>query len=424
MKLKLIIFDATAITIFFRRQAEKSLGLLRIKLQKLTFCKNVIFILLFIINCKNDIQKPSILSLFFPVNGVESEKLGVVTSDFSSGGRFTLIDTASLLPLPSLSNIHSDAVLRYANGKVFIINRLNRDSILVLDPNIAFLPQQEFSVEPGSNPQDIAFINSSKAYISLYNRKYLLVVNPTSGVILGKIDLSAYSESSSGGNSGIDGFPEMSRLALHNSILYIQLQRLDRNHPSGFPYPGDDSYLLRIDTVTDQILGVTKTPARNPFGKMQIFTLGQEPHLIVCLPGKLGYLSELDGGIAGYNLAKGEFRESFLLLESEVGGDILDMVLKSETEGYAFVLDRGFNKSIVRFNPSTGKKISTIASYTSSAGNISGLALSSSGKLFLGDSGISTPGVSVFDTNQNPPVLLTPTPLSVGLKPFEMEILK
>ena len=383
-----------------------------------------IFILLLLISCKNDIQRPSIISLFFPVNGVESEKLGVVSSDFSSGGRFNIIDTASLLPLPSLSNIHSDAVLRYANGKVYIINRLNRDSILVLDPSLAFLPQQEFSVEQGSNPQDIAYINSSKAYISLYNRKYIIVVNPSSGVILNRIDLSAYSETSSSGSTGIDGFPEMSRMALYNSILYLQLQRLDRNHPSGFPYPGEDSYLLRIDTVTDQILGIIKTPARNPFGKMQIFNIGQDPHLIVCLPGKLGYLSELDGGIGAYNLVKGEFRESFLLLESEVGGDMLDMILKSETDGYAFVLDKGFNKTVVRFNPSTGKKTSTIATYTSSAGNISGMALSSSGKLFLGDSGFTNPGVSVYDTNQNPPVLLTPTPLSVGLKPFELEILK
>ena len=383
-----------------------------------------IFILLLLISCKNDIQRPSIISLFFPVNGVESEKLGVVSSDFSSGGRFNIIDTASLLPLPSLSNIHSDAVLRYANGKVYIINRLNRDSILVLDPSLAFLPQQEFSVEQGSNPQDISYINSSKAYISLYNRKYIIVVNPSSGVILNRIDLSAYSETSSSGSTGIDGFPEMSRMALYNSILYLQLQRLDRNHPSGFPYPGEDSFLLRIDTVTDQILGIIKTPARNPFGKMQIFNIGQDPHLIVCLPGKLGYLSELDGGIGAYNLVKGEFRESFLLLESEVGGDVLDMILKSETDGYAFVLDKGFNKTVVRFNPSTGKKTSTIATYTSSAGNISGMALSSSGKLFLGDSGFSNPGVSVYDTNQNPPVLLTPTPLSVGLKPFELEILK
>jgi hypothetical protein len=386
--------------------------------------KLYIFILLLLISCKNDIQRPSIISLFFPVNGVESEKLGVVSSDFSSGGRFNIIDTVSLLPLPSLSNIHSDAVLRYANGKVYIINRLNRDSILVLDPSLAFLPQQEFSVEQGSNPQDIAYINSSKAYISLYNRKYIIVVNPSSGVILNRIDLSAYSETSSSGSTGIDGFPEMSRMALYNSILYIQLQRLDRNHPSGFPYPGEDSYLLRIDTVTDQILGVIKTPARNPFGKMQIFNLGQDPHLLVCLPGKLGFLSELDGGIGAYNLVKGEFRESFLLLESEVGGDVLDMILKSETDGYAFVLDKGFNKTVVRFNPTTGKKTSTIATYTSSAGNISGMALSSSGKLFLGDSGFSNPGVSVYDTNQNPPVLLTPSPLSVGLKPFEIEILK
>ena len=34
------LHDAIAITNFFRWQAEKSLGLLRIKLQKLTFCRN------------------------------------------------------------------------------------------------------------------------------------------------------------------------------------------------------------------------------------------------------------------------------------------------------------------------------------------------------------------------------------------------
>ena len=33
--------DLTAITIFFRRKVEKNLGLLRVVLQKLTFCRNV-----------------------------------------------------------------------------------------------------------------------------------------------------------------------------------------------------------------------------------------------------------------------------------------------------------------------------------------------------------------------------------------------
>jgi hypothetical protein len=46
------INEATAITIFFRRLAEKSLGLLRIKLQKLTFCSNAINI--FFISCNQN----------------------------------------------------------------------------------------------------------------------------------------------------------------------------------------------------------------------------------------------------------------------------------------------------------------------------------------------------------------------------------
>jgi peroxiredoxin len=50
MKKSYIITDATAITTFFRRMAENSSGLLRIKLQKLTFCRYVITILLLLMN--------------------------------------------------------------------------------------------------------------------------------------------------------------------------------------------------------------------------------------------------------------------------------------------------------------------------------------------------------------------------------------
>jgi hypothetical protein len=56
--------DATAITIFFRRQAEKSLGLLRIKLQKLTFCRNAIN--------KNNIFL-FVLYLFYGIGSLQSE---------------------------------------------------------------------------------------------------------------------------------------------------------------------------------------------------------------------------------------------------------------------------------------------------------------------------------------------------------------
>ena len=385
----------------------------------------IIFLLFFsLYSCKNDIQRPSILSLFLPQGGSDVEKLGIVSTDFSSGGRFSMIDTSSLVALPALSYIHSDAVIRYFNQKIYIVNRLNRDSILILNPLLGYLPLQEFSMGSGSNPQDIAVVNDSKAYVSLYNRTYLAVVNLSTGQTYKTIDLAVYSEASSNSSSGIDGKPEMARMIINENILYLQLQRLDRNDISGFPSPNTYSYILKINIITDEIIGVSKTPYPNPFGKMQKISLGSDNFIAVCLPARLGYISQLDGGIGALNIATGEFRASLLYSEKDAGGDILDMVIKSETEGFAYVLDSSFNKSIQRFNPTTGAKTGTLATYSSNLGNISGLALSQTGKLFLGSAEYNNPGITVFETTNGELRQITPTPINIGLRPFDLEILK
>jgi hypothetical protein len=387
--------------------------------------KHIIFVIIFsIFSCKNDIQRPSIFSLFLPQGGSDVEKLGIISTDFSSGGRFSMIDTSSLVALPTLSYIHSDAVIRYFNQKIYIVNRLNRDSILILNPLLGYLPLQEFSMGSGSNPQDIAVVNDSKAYVSLYNRTYLAVVDLNNGQIYKNIDLAVYSETFSTSSSGIDGKPEMAKMIIYENILYLQLQRLDRNDISGFPSPNTDSYILKINIITDEIIGVSKTLYPNPYGKMQKITLGSENFIAVCLPARLGYISQLDGGIGALNIATGEFRTSPLYSEKDAGGDILDMVIKSETEGFAYVLDSSFNKSIQRFNPSTGEKTGTLATYTSNLGNISGLALSQTGKLFLGSAEYNNPGITVFETANGEIRQITPIPISVGLRPFDLEVLK
>ncbi len=387
--------------------------------------KHIIFVIIFsIFSCKNDIQRPSIFSLFLPQGGSDVEKLGIISTDFSSGGRFSMIDTSSLLALPTLSYIHSDAVIRYFNQKIYIVNRLNRDSILILNPLLGYLPLQEFSMGSGSNPQDIAVVNDSKAYVSLYNRNYLAVVNLNTGQIYKNIDLAVYSETSSTSSSGIDGRPEMAKMIIYENILYLQLQRLDRNDISGFPSPNTDSYILKINIITDEIIGVSKTLYPNPYGKMQKITLGSENFIAVCLPARLGFISQLDGGIGALNIATGEFRTSPLYSEKDAGGDILDMVIKSDTEGFVYVLDSFFNKSIQRFNPSTGEKTGTLATYSSNLGNISGLALSQTGKLFLGSAEYNNPGITVFETANGELRQITPIPINVGLRPFDLEVLK
>ncbi|MBP6741101.1 MAG: hypothetical protein KA146_13975, partial [Leptospiraceae bacterium] len=136
----------------------------------------------------NEIKRPPIESILLnsllvvPTAGLE--RVGVVTSDFGTSGKFAVINPDAQLSVPTVANIHSDAVARFIDGKVFIINRLNRDSVLILNPANGFLPEAEYSVGKGNNPQDIVKVNDNKAYITLYNSRNLLVVNPYSGAFI------------------------------------------------------------------------------------------------------------------------------------------------------------------------------------------------------------------------------------------------
>ncbi|HNI88083.1 MAG TPA: hypothetical protein PKX55_07985, partial [Leptospiraceae bacterium] len=125
----------------------------------------------------DDIKRPPLSNLFInsllviPSAGVE--RVGVVTSDFGTSGKFAVINPDTQLSITTIATIHSDAVAKMIDGKIFVINRLNRDSILILNPANGFLPESEYSVGKGNNPQDIIKVNENKAYITLYNSRNL-----------------------------------------------------------------------------------------------------------------------------------------------------------------------------------------------------------------------------------------------------------
>ncbi len=355
--------------------------------------------------CK-DIQRPPLWTLF--TAGTGQSRVGVVTTDFSSNGRFSVI-TADGFPLPGLSPIYSDAVARYQNNQVTIINRLGRDNIQVLEPALGFFTVQEFSVGSGSNPHDYIRISDAKGYVSLYNKNYLQIVQPATGFLIGAISLAAYAD--------IDGIPEADGMLLEGSSLYVALERLDRNQ-ANFP-PAGVSKLIEINTGSDAIVGSYDFPAANPYGKLKRVVLSGQPHLVVPCPNRLGFLSALDGGVVAFNLVTRTFRPGFLYSETTAGGDILDVEIASDTVGYATVLDAFFNKYLQKFNPSTGQKLAQLAYAPSSTGTISGLLLAPNGYLYAGDASFSQPGVRIYDT-QRSDALITPAPVSVGLRPFDL----
>ncbi|MCB1307278.1 MAG: hypothetical protein KDK30_03815 [Leptospiraceae bacterium] len=359
--------------------------------------------------CK-DIDKPDLLTTFLFPEG-SANRVGVISSDLGSSGRFSLVSYEGF-PYSTLTSVHSDAVGRFYNGRVYIVNRLNRDNIQVLDPALGFLTVLEFSVGAGNNPHDIAFASPERAYIALYERNYILIVNPQNGTTLGSIDLSPYADA--------DGIPETQALFVDGGRLYAALQRLNRNHPSGYLPPDNDSYLLEINIATDAVLATHTFPSRNPFGKFRQVNFNGEPHIIISCPNRLGFISAQDGGVAAFNLATRSFRSGLLYAETAAGGDILDVALRDENTAYASVLDAGFNKYIQRFDPSSGLRTGNVVAFTADSGFISGLTISSDGqKLFTGNADFNNPGVSIYDiTRGDAPI--TAAPVSVGLRPVDI----
>ena len=106
-----------------------------------------------------------------------------------------------------------------------------------------FSTLRQFSVGNGSNPQDIAFISDSKAYVTRYDSNELWIVNPTTGVHTGTVDLSSLADS--------DGLCEMDKMIIVNNLLFVSLQRLDRNY---YWLPSGTSYIAVVDCVADTLL--------------------------------------------------------------------------------------------------------------------------------------------------------------------------
>src|SRR5262249_22797232 len=151
-----------------------------------------------------------------------------------------------------------DAVVRKHGGLVYVVNRLFADNVQVLDPAQQFATRIECSTGNGTNPHDIAFLSDDKAYVTLFKRSNLLIVNPAAllncdGFTLGSIDLSSLADA--------DGNPDMDQMAIVGDRLYVSLQRLDIH--TVLRTPATNAALAVIDTTTDQLLGSIELTGEN-----------------------------------------------------------------------------------------------------------------------------------------------------------------
>ena len=266
----------------------------------------------------------------------------VITTDFSTGSTAFLAANATEAEV-NLLGIHSDAVGHYHDGRVYIVNRLGQDNILVLDAMDLRTPLTQFSVGNGANPHDIEIVAPDKAYVTRYDTASLLIVNPQDGAELGEIDLSAFADA--------DGLPEVAQIVRVGNRLYLSCQRLDRNGGWG---PADVSYLIVVDLATDALVDVDLDAE----GVQGIALSAANPNSMAVVGEQIavGVVAGFGDRAGGVEIVDTATNRSLGLVVSEedLGGDITSMVLVDQNRGYAVVADENFANSVRPFDLSSG----------------------------------------------------------------------
>jgi hypothetical protein len=341
----------------------------------------------------------------------------VITSDFTTGS-YSVIDLPSRRTFNdiALGGIHSDAIARFFNERIYVVNRGGVDSIQIIDPQQGFTTplNGELSVNTGgttgSNPQDIAFVSPTKAYVSRLRATQLLVINPTTLAITGEVDLSDKVKA-----DDLDGVPELAYMLVHNDRLYVVLQHLDFNTVNPVtnrpPVPVAPGEVVVLDTDTDAEVTTIVLNGTNPFTELQFSTA-----LDSILVSSIGDFGVNDGGIEAIDPATNTLDPDFVIGETAIGGDITHFQVVSATKGFAVITDTGFQNALVSFNPRTGERLATLLDPPPNT-FLPYFAINSLGELYLTLAGETTPtrGVKIFDTETDAD--LTATPIDVGLPP-------
>ncbi len=356
---------------------------------------------------------------FQPPPPPEAASVFVVTTDFQTGSYATFPVGAPGDVLTNLGRIHGDAVALHHDGLVYVINRIGGDSIQALDPQRGYATLWECSVGNGTNPHDLIFAAPDKAYVTLYEERELLIVDPSvgpscDGFVRGSIDLGTLADA--------DGIPEMDTGAILDGKLFVTLQRLDR---FAFFLPSDFSSIAVIDVATDRLIDADPTSdaldaivlaGKNPFTGGQGLMLDADGNIVVNDVGSFGDLT--DGGIERID-PRALRSLGFLMTEAELGGNLTDFVLVDETTGYAVVTDLRFFNYLVRFDPSARRVVATLIE---SDEYLVDLELEPTrGELYLTDRTLKNPGIRIFRSEDG--VELTAEPIDTGLPPFDVVFL-
>lgn len=330
----------------------------------------------------------------------------VTTTDYTTGSCSSIDLDGSYAVTKNIDLIHSDAVARYYDGYIYIINRKGADYIRILDPGNDFAFVREFSTGGGSNPQDVAFVNPTKMFVTRNDSNTMWIMNPQTGLQTGSIDLSSFADA--------DGCCEMHQMFLYQDHLFVTIQRLDRNiwGPEGTSYmvviDAEADTIVDTDPVTPGVQSITLTNT-NPFSEIQL-----DPATGYLYVACLGFLGIFDGGVEVID-PNSLATMGTIFTESSAQGDILDVEIVNGQLGYCLIGNASWYTDMISFNPSAGTKTQTI--YAGTEWVLQDIDRAPTGELLLADRTPVKPGVRVYDAVTGSEI--TSNPIDVGLPPFD-----
>ena len=332
----------------------------------------------------------------------------VATTDFSSGA----LSTVELGPPRTAVNdraaICADNGLRYAFGKLYVIERFGCDAIRVFDgATCAF--ERQFSVGNGANPNDIVVVSPTKAYVTRYDEADLWIVDPSSGAFLGSISLAAFADR--------DGLPEMNRMAWHAGRVFVSCQRLDRDN---FFTPTDSSLVVVIDAATDAVVDADAgtpgvqgilLPRTNPTTE---FATAPEGNFLL---GCTGFYGTADGAVV--RLDPRTFTAEVEVTEADLGGDVNDACVAPTPNGLArafcVISDASFNTRLVSYERTGAPAVTTV--HPGAGFVLADAEADDRDEVWLCDRTASAPGMRVFDAVTRAQVA---GPIDTGLPPNDL----
>jgi len=335
----------------------------------------------------------------------------IATSTNFAEGNFDVMSIGSGNVTGKLLTLGTDDLVSTFGNDSYILERglgnvIKLGAVTASGATVAY----EVNIGAGINPQQIAFVSSTKAYITQNNSQNMLIFNPSTGKTTGTVDLSRF-YAYAGTDSAV-AIPYMSPAMVAGNYLYVGCERLKL--VGGYPEPADSSCVAVISTSNDSIVKMIMLVDKNPIA---MDTAGGK--LYVVCPGNYGIYT--DGDIECIDLAS-QTNTGTVITESQVNGDLGAIAIGSQTSGYITVgSESGANyvNAVYSFNP-TSKTLGAPIAGIGDASGVLGALVCSNGTLYVADESSTAPGIVAVDMTSNTKVGKT---AALDLPPYSLAYL-